>query len=344
MAESQPTVIAETGSPEWPFTIVADQLDQSPMGDFDLAGMKAMFRDAADAGEYPDFDKVISDVYTIGVPDDPDTWSLPHHVITADNQLVVNEAALTQASNSLVCRFRGTQDDLIASAARLSEHSDNPVIGRIAEAIPGVQMVELEVASGDQIHTISDPDLGMRIAIMESVANQLRQYNMIQYSEPTTLQIDMDQLTSAETNLLHIGQCLTGNGQPEVELVSEASAALSEEVERLNTKIAALESSARLSVQKADTLQSLLAGSPLEGVAESIISAKSMEEVSAYKKVTASLGVRRMVVSRKSKEELEDVSESGVGLDVLDTLIEKEKTDEDDTVKSTRPSRLARYV
>jgi len=309
------------------FKVVTETVDESDWSEVDKGAIKTQLREAKESN-VEGIDDIIKEVYAVvGDVEDPATWKYPHHVVTESGEVLLNKAGLDIASSYVSTRFTGQADLQKAAAQSLSVHYDAigvdvpPTIARVAESSSDVHMITLEILDNNgDILTIdnTDGDAAVGICVAESIANSLHNTGLVQVSEPTIIRIDSDQLNHMTDYMKNFVGTLMG--EEVTSPVEESSVDTSE----LDQKIDELSGQLDLYKKKVDTLHSLLDGSPLEGVAESVVSADQVESVEALKSVADSIGVNRLITTRKQAEvdEAEDkaVTESSAGLDSLVAL------------------------
>lgn len=352
VAEDNETKVEESGA----FT-VSDEIDETPWDQIDTGALKTRLREAKEAG-VPGIDEVIQDVYACADVEDPSTWKYPHHTVSESGTVKLSSSGLAVSANHLAARFSGTQDDYRIAAGNLAQHftddQSHAFVAHVAEARPGVRMVTLEVQDTDgNLQTLDNTvgDQANVICVMESACNLLRDAGELGVNEPVELQIDEAQLAAAYTNLKEAADILMGR-----ETVAESVVSTSDELDADNEELERVQESNALLAKKVDALQSLLDGSPLQGVAESVVGAESVQTVEAYKNVADSIGVKRLITAKgpaqakTPKSGTEQVAESGGSADIsrLEALLEpgeKDKADDaGDDATTGKPSKLAIYV
>ncbi|HID69695.1 MAG TPA: hypothetical protein EYP35_04355 [Desulfobacterales bacterium] len=181
-------------------------------------------------------------------------------------------------------------------------------------------MISLEILdANNHVLTLDNAvgDAAVGICVAESMANSLHKAGLVNIDEPTVIRIDSDQLATMTTNLSGFIGTMMGE-----EPVAVAESAL--DTSELDEKIESLSDELDLYKKKVDALHSLLDGSPLEGVAESVVSADAIASVEALKSVADSIGVKRLITTRRQTDstpgEVTPVAESAAGLDSLTAL------------------------
>jgi len=317
--------VAEAGV-ENPFRVVTDSIDESEWPEMDRGAIKTRLRVAKEAGA-EGIDDIIQEVYAVvGDVEDPATWKYPHHVVTESGDVLLNKTGLSIASSYVSTRFHGSHEAQQTAAKALSAHyqaieEDTPAtIARVAESTGDVHMISLEILDvDDKVLTLDNTtgDAAVGICVAESVANSLHNTGLVAIDDPTVIRIDSDQLGVMTTNLTGFINTMMGN---DVEPVTESVPDTTE----LDNQIQTLSGELDLYKKKVDALHSLLDGSPLEGVAESVVSAEQVESVEALKSVADSIGVKRLITTRRQTEstpgEVTPVAESAAGLDSLTAL------------------------
>jgi hypothetical protein len=324
--DSEPVAESTDETLDSPFKVVTETVDESDWSDVDKGEIKTRLREAKESNA-TGIDDVIREVYAVvGDVEDPATWKYPHHVVTESGEVMLNKAGLDVASSYVATRFTGPADLQKTAAESLSVHYGDigadvpPTIARVAESSSDMHMVTLEILDDNgEVLTIDNTsgDAAVGICVAESIANSLHTTGLVNIDEPTIIRIDSDQLNSMTDHMKNFVGTLMG--EEVTTPVQESSVDTSE----LDQKIADLAGELDLYKKKVDTLHSLLDGSPLEGVAESIVSADQVESVEALKSVADSIGVRRLITTPKQAEvNTEDkvVTESSAGLDSLVAL------------------------
>ncbi len=309
-----------------PFSIITDRQDESEWPDLNLGDLKIRLREVMESGA-EGMEDVIREVYAVvGDIEDSTTWKYPHHVVTESNEILINKAGLDVASNYVSTRFKGDSVTRSDAAKTLSSHYEQfseevPAhIQRVAESNIGVHMISLEILdANEEILTLENTQgaAAVGICVAESVANALQNTGLVDLADPTVITIDHEQLGRMSENLTGFIDNMMGN---EVEVVQESAP----DTTGLETQITSLSDEVNLYKKKVDALNSLLEGSPLEGVAESVVSAEQVESVEALQSVADSIGVKRLITTRKQTTQPagEDVqvTESAAGLDTLVAL------------------------
>jgi len=352
-------------------TIIApsEKIDETPWGSVDKARIKETLKTIKEAGG-EGADAAIAEVYAIvGSVDDPTTWKYPHHVIEESGAIVLNTAGLAAASNYIQSgRFTGTEEVKQSAATHLQGHYDavkemagtdaNTQVQESAgypagldvtsKKTPGVRMVSIDLIEGESIIPFEEAAMtenGKDIAIIEACANLLHGSGQLpSIIDATLLTISPEQMTRVRESLVSIAQALMGNLPKENELIIKADTTLIEEsaakVEQLNTELSAslaendqLKMGIELRDYKIEALSTLSEGSALEGIAESVISSKTVEQVRAFKAITENPGLKRLITAvgntNPSAQPLDVIKESSPGtkgLENLDTIFEEDKT------------------
>lgn len=321
--------VKETVVPN-PFKIIpaSEKVSDADWTSIDTGATKTLLREALESGA-EGMEDIIREVYSVvGDYKDPATWKYPHHVVSESGEVLLNPTGLAIASNYVSTRFRGDFGLRQQAAKTLSDHhlqlgvdSAPAHISRVAESSIDLHMISLEIMGADDTimsldNTSGEPAVG--ICVAESVANSLRDTGLIDLKDPTVITIDSNQLEAMAGYLTNFVDTLMGKTVP----VQEAAPTV--DTSAFETQIAELANELNLYKKKVDTLHSLLEGSPLEGVAESVVGAKQIESVEALKTVAESIGVKRLITTRKQKgglmDEAQSVTESASGLESLVAL------------------------
>lgn len=365
-AEGTEAPVAEAAT----ITIVpaTERTDDTPWGQVDKAAIKEKLRAVKEAGG-EGADEAIAEVYAVvGSVDDPSTWKYPHHIIEESGAIVLSVTGLAAASNYIQSgRFSGTEEVKQAAAGHLQGHYDSiqqtaeegtavkesagyPAgLGVTASKTPGVRMVSVDLIKEDTIIPFEEAALteeGKNIAVVEACANLLHCAGQLSsIVDPTILTISPAQMTVVQESLSVISHALMGNLPQGNELIIKADTTLIAEsaaqVEKLTAELnAAMATNSQLTRDielldsKIDALSTLSEGSALEGIAESVVSSKTLEQVRAFKAVTDNPGLKRLITAAgnanpaapaASPEKIQESSPGTKGLENLDTIFEEEK-------------------
>lgn len=382
-AQTEEGTVAESAT----VTIIpaTERTDDTPWGQVDKAAIKEKLRAVKEAGG-EGADEAIAEVYAVvGSVDDPATWKYPHHIIEESGAIVLSITGLAAASNYIQSgRFTGAEEIKQAAAGHLQGHYDAiqqtaeegtevkesagyPAgLGVIASKTPGVRMVSIDLIKGDTILPFEEAALteeGKNIAVVEACANMLHCAGQLSsIVDPTILTISPEQFTVVQESLAVISHALMGNLPQGNELIIKADTTLIEEsaaqVEKLTNELnAALATNSQLTRDielldsKIEALSTLSEGSALEGIAESVVSSKTLEQVRAFKAVTDSPGLKRLITAAgnanpaapaaASTETIRESSPGTKGLENLDTIFEEDK---DKNTRKKKGNFAALYV
>jgi len=339
------TEVLETVEETAAFTIVpsTEEVDDTPWNEVDKGAIKTRLREAKESGA-KGVDDAIAEVYAVvGSTEDPATWKYPHHVIRENGSIVLSKTGLASASGYLSARYKGAADTRKSGAQHLERQfkdlgGDVPSsLSRVAESAE-LHMVSIEVLGDDKtVHTLDNSvgDAAVGIGVAESIANVLYETGFLNVDQPTVITIDSDQLGRMKETLSGFVGALMGTPVQEAIPASvELEARLAESMGQIETLTGQL----NLFKKKVDTLHSLLEGSPLEGVAESVVGAEAVTSVEALKSVAESIGVKRLITTPRMTQpqgEVNLVRESGGmdSLELLSQLVNKVRPEEKETPK-----------
>jgi len=388
-AAAADTAVTESGT----ITIVpaTERTDNTPWGSVDKAAIKERLRVVKEAGG-EGIDAAIAEVYAVvGSVDDPASWKYPHHIIEESGAIVLSITGLAAASNYLQSgRFTGPEDQKQSAAGHLQGHYDSiqeaaaaPAEGgeKVTEAAgypcglsvlagktPGLRMVSVDLIKEETIIPFEEAALtteGKNIAVVEACANLLHGAGFLsKITESTILTISPDQFSAVNDGLIMISNALMGNLPQGNSLIIEADQTLVTEsaaqVERLTAELNAamamnsqLTRDVELRDSKIEALSTLSEGSALEGIAESVVSSQTLEQVRAFKAVTDNPGLKRLITAAgnsssqtatNTNQEIVTESSPGTkGLENLDTIFDEEK-DKGSSKTNKRGNFAALYV
>ncbi len=294
----------------------SEKFSQKRWQEVDRGKIKSTLRGVLEAGV--DIESTLKDVYAVvGDKTNPDTWKYPHHTVHEGGAVLVSKTGVAASAGYLVSgRFRGSDVERQSAATHLMGHFNElklevpESLRNVAEASLGVRMLSLEVLGEDgkilPFEDVVQSKDGFALAVAESVANVLVQAGMMEVKEATIVSLSMDQISGMSDSLIAFGKVMMGQEsvarKVDQQSIEESSARIAE----LEDQVRVLESSASLMAQdaeirkmKTDALSSLFEGSPLEGIAESVVSATSLEEVKALKVVADTTGIKRLITAQK---------------------------------------------